>query len=46
MKIGVLTFHNAHNYGAVLQAYALRTKLRAEGHNADIINYRIAVDAS
>lgn len=40
MKIGVLTFHNAHNYGAVLQAYALRTKLRAEGHSADIINYR------
>ena len=20
-KIGILTFHNAHNYGAVLQAY-------------------------
>ena len=26
-KIGILTFHNAHNYGAVLQAYALKTKL-------------------
>ena len=27
-KIGILTFHNAHNYGAVLQAYALKTKLK------------------
>ncbi len=40
MKIGILTFHNAHNYGAVLQAYALRTKLRAMGHKVKIINYR------
>jgi hypothetical protein len=23
MKIGILTFHRAHNYGALLQAYAL-----------------------
>lgn len=39
MKIGILTFHNAHNYGAVLQAYALRTKLRKMGYDAHIINY-------
>lgn len=39
MKIGILTFHNAHNYGAVLQAYALREKLRTMGHDAQIINY-------
>ncbi|MEA5007119.1 polysaccharide pyruvyl transferase family protein [Clostridium tyrobutyricum] len=39
MKVGILTFHNAHNYGAVLQAYALRTKLRKMGHDAHIINY-------
>ena len=31
-KIGILTFHNAHNYGAVLQAYALRTVLRRLGY--------------
>lgn len=39
MKVGILTFHNAHNYGAVLQAYALRTKLRQMGHDVHIINY-------
>lgn len=40
MRIGILTFHNAHNYGATLQAYALRTKLRHMGYDAHIINYR------
>ncbi len=40
MKIGILTFHNAHNYGALLQAYALRTKLRNMGYDAHIVNYR------
>ena len=40
MKIGILTFHNAHNYGAVMQAYALRTKLREMGQDAVILNYR------
>lgn len=40
MRVGILTFHNAHNYGAVLQAYALRTSLRKMGHDVHIINYR------
>lgn len=40
MKIGILTFHNAHNYGAILQAYALRTKLRNLGYDTHIVNYR------
>ena len=39
-KIGILTFHNAHNYGAVLQAYALKTKLGRMGYDAKILNYR------
>lgn len=39
MKIGILTFHNAHNYGAVLQAYALKTLIRKKGFQVDIINY-------
>jgi len=39
-KIGILTFHNAHNYGAVLQAYALKTKLNRMGHEASVLNYR------
>lgn len=40
MKIGILTFHCAHNYGAVLQAYALQEQLKIMGHNVEIINYR------
>ena len=26
-KIGIITFHNAHNYGAMLQVYALQEVL-------------------
>ena len=40
MKIGILTFHCALNYGAVLQAYALVTYLRKRGDDAEIIDYR------
>lgn len=40
MKIGILTFHRAHNYGAVLQAYALRRYLTLKGYNVNIIDYR------
>lgn len=39
MKIGILTFHNAHNYGAVLQAYALKSYLSELGNDVNIINY-------
>ena len=39
-KIGILTFHYADNYGAVLQAYALRKVLNTfEDCEAEIINY-------
>ncbi len=41
MKIGILTFHFAHNYGAMLQAYALSTKLNTMGYDAEIIDYRL-----
>lgn len=37
-KIGIITFHSAHNYGAMLQAYALQSKLRQE--DVKIIDYR------
>lgn len=40
MKIGTLTFHTAHNYGAMLQAYALVHYLRSQGHEAEIIDYQ------
>ena len=40
MKIGILTFHRAENFGATLQAYALQTYLSQQGHDVNIIDYR------
>lgn len=40
MKVGILTFHRALNYGAVLQCYALQEVLKAMGHEVDVIDYR------
>lgn len=40
MKIGILTFHRAINYGAVLQCYGLKETLKALGHDVEIIDYR------
>lgn len=40
MKIGIITFHRANNYGAVLQCYALQTKLKALGYKTEVIDYR------
>lgn len=41
MKIGIITFNSAHNYGAVLQVWALQEKLKSKGHEVEVINYRI-----
>ena len=40
MRIGILTFHCAHNYGAVLQSYALQQYLLSLGYKVEIIDYR------
>lgn len=40
MKVGILTFHNAINYGAVLQCYALKAFLAQRGHDVEVIDYR------
>lgn len=40
MKIGILTFHRAENFGAVLQCFALQTYLEAIGNDVKIIDYR------
>lgn len=40
MKTGILTFHRAHNYGAVLQCYALQETLKRMGHDVHVIDYR------
>lgn len=39
-KIGILTFHGSHNYGSVLQAYALSKQLALMGNHVEIINLR------
>lgn len=40
MKIGILTFHRAENFGAVLQAYALSRYLTSFNNEVEIIDYR------
>lgn len=40
MKIGIITFHNSSNYGAVLQTYALQEALKKEKRKIEIINYK------
>lgn len=39
-KIGQLTFHASHNYGSVLQAYALSRELQILGYDTEFINLR------
>ena len=38
-KIGIVTFQESGNYGALLQAYALKNAIGELGYSADIINY-------
>ena len=40
MKIGILTFHNIPNFGAILQAFALCKALRQMGYECEIIDYK------
>jgi len=39
MKIGILTYHRAENYGALLQAYATKTFLESLGHKVAFVDY-------
>jgi hypothetical protein len=39
MKIGILTYHRSHNYGALLQAFALQTYLRGLVHETEVVDY-------
>ena len=39
-RIGILTFHTAINYGAVLQAYALQKYLNEQGYDCEVIDYQ------
>ena len=38
-NVKILTFHNAENYGATLQAYALKQTLKKLGVNPEFVNY-------
>lgn len=38
-KIGILTFYNAKNYGAALQAYALQQQIKAFGRESEFIRF-------
>lgn len=40
MRIGILTFHYACNYGAMLQTYATQEFLRSMGHEVCVVDYR------
>lgn len=40
MRIGILTFSNAFNLGAALQAYSLQRTLEEMGNDAELIDYR------
>ena len=40
MKIGILTFHRAKNFGAVLQCYALFSFLKSNGYDVYVIDYK------
>lgn len=39
MKIGILTYHRCHNYGALLQAVAMRKVLGDIGNNVSYVDY-------
>lgn len=38
-KVGIISFQNANNYGALLQMFALQTAIEKLGRKAEIINY-------
>jgi hypothetical protein len=39
MKVRTITLHGAHNFGAMLQAYALIKALKKLGHDAGVIDF-------
>jgi len=40
MKVGLLTYHRAHNYGGVLQCYALQNYLIKNDIDCKVVDYR------
>lgn len=45
MKVGILTYHRSHNYGAFMQAYSLSNKINSiEGIQCEIIDYNLKLE--
>lgn len=42
VKVGLITYHSAYNFGSVLQAYATQEIIKKLTGNCTIINYRIS----
>ena len=40
MKVGIVTFHRAHNYGAMLQAVAMNKLFENYFNAVDVLDYR------
>lgn len=40
MRVGIMTFHTALNYGAVLQTFALYKTIKEMGNDVKVIDYR------
>lgn len=43
MKIGILTYHFAINYGALLQCYALQKALESQGADCEVCDFQSPV---
>ena len=44
-KLGILTFNRALNYGAILQAYAMKQVCEKLGYEAHVIDYNKGADS-
>lgn len=40
MKVGIITFQRADNFGAALQCWALQTYLENQGYDVRVLDYR------
>lgn len=40
MRVGIVTFHCAYNFGSVLQAYALKRCIELMGHEVNVVDFR------
>ena len=43
-KIGIMTFNNSYNFGAALQAFALKTVINELGYEAHVIDFTVISD--